>query len=40
MSGYKNVKISKKIDFDPKYLINNNLKVTGKKQIPPIVFIH
>jgi hypothetical protein len=26
----------RKIDFDPKYLINNNLKVTGKKQIPPM----
>jgi hypothetical protein len=26
----------RRLDFEPKYLINNNLKVTGKKQIPPM----
>ena len=28
--------VMEKLDFDPRYLINNNIKTSAKKLIPPI----
>ena len=36
MNGYRSVIQVRKLDFDPNYLINNNIKTSMKKLIPPI----